>query len=355
MELQPLRSYTRICMLIQFLGICWGVPASVPAAGPADAGTSSIRRPSGAIKISANLVTVPVAVTDASGSPVAGLGIGDFEIEEDGRAEAISRLIQAGESPLQLVLLMDLSGSVHSSFEFERTAACRFMEKVWKPGDTVSVITLGSEPSLRLEASPSPGEVMQILSGLQPTGDATAFFDSVVLAAELLERSTAAETRQAAVILSDGEDNRSDRRFADALSSVRRSNTVVYSVNPSGPSVRLNAISATGQRWLSALAGKTGGAAFVSNRASDLDGIYDRIAFELRAQYLLSYHSSNTRADGTFRTISVTVPGKPQLRIRARQGYYATDMAPGLQTQAVGPAAGAAGEGTGSTALEGAH
>ena len=97
----------------------------------------------------------------------------------------------------------------------------------------------------------------------------------------------------------------------------------MYSINPSGPSIRLNEISIKGQEWLVSLAGKTGGAAFVSDRLSDLDSIYERIAVELRSLYLMSYYSSNTRTDGAFRHISVSIPAKPELRIRAREGYYA--------------------------------
>ncbi|MEJ2111729.1 MAG: VWA domain-containing protein, partial [Acidobacteriota bacterium] len=253
--------------------------------------------------------------------------IDEFRIAEDGRTEKISRLVQAGESPLQLVLLFDLSGSIHSDFEFERTAASRFVEKVWNPGDLISLISVSSRPSVQLTAASSPEEVLKVLSELEPAETATAFFDAVVAAAELQNRATAPNTRQAAVIFSDGEDNRSDCVFSDALSSVRHSNMVVYAINPSGASIRLNEISRMGQKWLSALAGKTGGNAFVSKKVSDLEGIYDRIAFELRAQYLLSYYSSNSHTDGSFRSISVSLPGRPDLRVRARQGYYALEIA----------------------------
>ena len=271
-------------------------------------------------------MTVPVAVTDAEGQTITDLTAEDFQIAEDGQQEEIFKLVTAGESPLRLVLVFDLSGSIHPLFEFERTAASRFIEKVWKPGDTVSLITVSNKPEICIADSATPEEVLSILSDLQPVESATAFFDSVVAAAELQEKSTASSTRQATVIFSDGEDNRSDDVFVDAMASIRHSNTVVYAINPSGASIRLNAISRKGQEWLAALAGKTGGTAFVSNNPSDLYDIYDRIAFELRAQYLLSYYSSNTYSDGSFRSISVTIPGKPDLHVRAREGYYAIGM-----------------------------
>ena len=56
----------------------------------------------------------------------------------------------------------------------------------------------------------------------------------------------------------------------------------------------------------------------------DLNDIFNRIAVELRAQYLLSYYSTNSQPDGKFRQISVSIPKRPDLRIRTRRGYYAT-------------------------------
>ena len=310
-------------VLLLCLGIWQGLPAQIQAAGGPDAQVALIRQSSSAIRISTNLVTVPVSVTDSVGSHVADLDIMDFQLTEDGRTEKILTMIQAGKSPLQLTLIFDLSESVQSDFEFERTAACRFLEKVWKPGDSVSIVSIGKKPCLHLEGSASLEKALQILSHLEPTENATAFFDAITMSADLLSQSTAPNTRQVGVVFSDGEDNISDRGFMEALDAMRHSNTVVYSINPSGASIRLNEISHQGQQWLVSLTGKTGGAAFVLDKNLDLDGVYERIAMELRSQYLLSYYSSNPYADGSFRNILVTIPLQPGLQVRARQGYYA--------------------------------
>jgi len=329
--MQKLLHIDRICILILCLGICGGLSAQIQPVSTPDARMTSIRHSPDAIRISTNLVTVPVSVTDAFGSTVSDLEREDFQLEEDGRAESILTLIQAGQSPLQLSLIIDLSGSVYSNFEFEQNAAGRFLENVWKPGDLVSIISVSKQPVVHIRSSASLEEAMKVLSELQPTENATAFFDSTIMASELLARSTAPNTRQATVIFSDGEDNRSDHSFLDVLNATQQSNTVVYSINPSGPSIHLNEISHKGQELLVSLTGKTGGAAFVSNRLSDLETIYERITVELRSLYLLSYYSSNTRANGAFRHISVSLPKQPELRIRAREGYYAIQMSSELR------------------------
>ncbi|MBN2317908.1 MAG: VWA domain-containing protein [Acidobacteria bacterium] len=317
------RQLNRICILLLCLGIWQNLQAQIPVAGNPDARAAAMRQSPYAIRISTNLVTVPVSVTDVVGSPVADLDIEDFQIKEDGRTEKILTMIEAGQSPLQLSLILDLTESVQSNFELERSAAIRFLKKVWKPGDSVSILSIGKQPELHLENSTSLEEAVQTLSRLQPTENATAFFDSISTAAGLLSRSRAPNTRQASVIFSDGEDNISDRGFTEALNAIRHSSTIVYSINPSGASIRLNEISQQGQRWLVSLTRKTGGAAFVLTRYLDLDDVYHRIAVELRAQYLLSYYSSNPCTDGSFRNIMVSIPRNPELQVRARYGYYA--------------------------------
>ena len=275
------------------------------------------------IRVSTNLVMVPVSVTDRAGRAIQNLRMEDFQIAEDGNTETISFMAEAGQSPLQLALLFDLSGSVNSRFEFEQQAATRFLQKVWKSGDAVSIISFSEEPHVRLRNSTSLAEALQDLLKLEPTESATAFYDSVMMSARLLRESAPPETRRAEIVLSDGEDNRSEGTIVDALREVQRSDTIFYSINPGGGSIRLNEISLKGQQDLVSLANETGGTAFVSDRASDLDEIFARIATELRAQYLVSYYSSNPRLDGKFRHIVVSIPKRPDLRVRARQGYYA--------------------------------
>ena len=283
----------------------------------------SVPKSSNTIRVNSNLVSVPVSITDASGCAVPDLTIEDFRIMEAGMPVEIARIAEATQSPLQLALLFDLSGSVHSRFEFEQEAAIRFLEKVWKPGDTISIVAFSESSAIQLQNGKTPSEALRQLRQLQPTQIATAFFDTVVLASRMLHQTATPETRQAQIVLSDGADNRSDLGIPDALQEVQHSDTIFYAINPSGASVRLNAINRKGQEDLSALATATGGSAFVSDQSADLDFIFDRIATELRAQYLLSYYSPHNLPDGKFLPIEVTTPQNPSLRIRARQGYYA--------------------------------
>ena len=275
------------------------------------------------IRVKSNLVTVPVSVTNAAGRMASDLRAEDFLIQEDGRVEAITKMADAGESPLQMALLFDLSGSLNSRFEFEQKAAIRFLQKVWKPGDTVTIVAFNEKPNVIIRNCMRLTEALNALQHLQPTESSTAFYDSVIMGARLLHQSAAPETRRTVIVLSDGEDNRSDSKADDALREFQQTDAIFYSINPTGHSIRLNKISTQGQECMALIASETGGSAFVSNAESDLDQIFSRIANELRAQYLLSYYSSNPDPDNRFRRIAVSIPERPDLRVRARQGYFA--------------------------------
>lgn len=312
-----------ICGLVLCFAPIHSLLISASEAPPSETQSPLERVPSNTIRVGTYLVTVPVSVTDDSGKAILGLNKGDFRIIEDDNPQIISRIAEANEVPLRLALLFDLSGSLNSRFEFEQQAAVRFLKKVWKDGDVVSVIAFNDKPRILLKRSIFISEVVQELSKLQPTENSTAFFDSVVTSARFLRQSATLETRQAMVALSDGADNRSDHKLIDGIEEVQRSNTSFYSINPSAASVRLNEINIKGQENLASLAIATGGTAFVSGSTDDLDNIFSQIAMELRAQYLLSYYSSNSLLNGKFRQIKVSIPNRQDLHIRARQGYYA--------------------------------
>jgi Ca-activated chloride channel homolog len=318
--MSPKTVWIHACMVCMILG-------QYPATGSGDPSADGQAVPSersSIIRISSNLVTVPVSVTDSKGHAIVNLGVQDFLIEEDGRPETVSRIAEAGRSPLRLALLFDLSGSVNPRFDFEQQAAIRFLEKVWRPGDTITVVTFSDDPRIRLQTSTSFSDALQVVSALDPTENPTAFFDAVVLSAKTLRQSAGPETRQAVIALSDGEDNRSHHSFSEALSEVQRADTIFYSINPGGSSIRLNEISLKAQSDLASLAKETGGNAFVSDKTADLDDIFLRIAAELRAQYLLNYYSANSHIDGKYRRISVSIPNRNDLRIQTRRGYYAS-------------------------------
>ncbi|MBK8315783.1 MAG: VWA domain-containing protein [Acidobacteria bacterium] len=276
------------------------------------------------IRINSNLVAVPVSITDENGNPVRNLKADDFELEEEGQIQQVQTLGEPGKAPIELALLFDVSRSVRNRFDFEREAASRFLKEVIKIGDTVSVFLIGSSTKLSVPRSDNVDQVINGTQSIEPTDEATAFHDSIVKAARYLDDNANPGTRRVMVVISDGEDTNSERfRLGDALTEIQRSDALFYAINPSGPSIRLNRISTKGHEGMVRIASETGGMAFLPDKLEDLTRVFSQITAELQAQYLLGYYSTNEKNDGKFRRISVKVPKHSELRIRARQGYYA--------------------------------
>jgi len=276
------------------------------------------------VRLSSRLVLVPVSVSDTLGRPVRDLKAEEFLLEEENRRQVISSLGEPGKVPVEIALLFDVSGSIRSQFAFEQQAAVRFIKEVLKPADAVSVFSIGTTPKIIKTRTTSGDEATTGLMSIVPVKEPTAFFDTVVEAALYLGKTAGPGGRRVLVVISDGEENYSEHyKLDDALRELQKNDCLFYSINPTGPSLSLNTISVRGQRIMESMSAETGGKAFVPDKTADLEAVFRQIADELQAQYLLGYYSTDERADGGFRKIKVQVPKRPDLRIRARQGYYA--------------------------------
>jgi Ca-activated chloride channel family protein len=302
-----------------------------PKPVPSEPASKSPKTPPGAaeleaesIRIDSSLVVVPVSVTDHLGQPIRDLNASDFILEEEGVRQQVQTLGDPGKTPIELALLFDVSRSVRSRFDFEKTAAGRFLEVVLKPGDFASVFSIGRTAHLTVERTDSAESAIAKTLAIEPTDEATAFFDTVVAAAQYIEKNAPTGARRVMVVISDGEDNNSElNQLRDALRETQSSNALFYSINPSGPSIRLNRMSIRGHDGMVRLANDTGGMAFLPDKIEDLTQVFAHIAAELQAQYLLGYYPNNDQNDGKFRRITVRIDKQSELRVRSRNGYYA--------------------------------
>jgi Ca-activated chloride channel family protein len=309
------------------------------------------------VRVNSNLVMVPVSVVNANGEPVLGLGVKDFSLDEQGRRQEISDIGNPDQVPLDIAILFDISSSVSQKgfFAFQQTAASRFLKQVLKPADRAAVFTIAAQPQMVEPLAPANRVAARILSIPAATSSVpTAFYDTVAAASKYLNDNSAERHRRVIVVISDGDDNFSNllkeasiaevkalenanaaagrtarlqlqqrraRAVQEVQKSVQQADAAFYAINPGGSSVRLNEISMRAQNAMQSIAESTGGNAYIPNGESDLERVFGEIGAELRGQYLLQYYS-NLQTGTQFRTIKVGVPGRPELRIRARQGYY---------------------------------
>jgi Ca-activated chloride channel family protein len=283
------------------------------------------------IRLTSRLVQVPVSASDALGRPVKDLTAEEFVVEEEGKRQTIASLGEPGKVATDIALLFDVSGSINAKFAFEQQAAVRFIKEVLKPADAVSIFSIASTPKLTIARTTNGETATSGLMSIEAVkGEPTAFFDAVVQATLYLGKNADPGSRRVLVVISDGEENYSEHyNLNDALRELQKNDCLFYAINPSGSSLNLNTISIRGQGYMESMSSQTGGKAFLPEKLSDLEAVFHQIAEELQAQYLLGYYSTDARADGGFRRIAVRVPKRPEIRVRARQGYYA----PGVKTQ----------------------
>jgi VWFA-related protein len=285
--------------------------------------TASVFSQTSTIRVAANLVLTPARVADSGGNVVRDLQLEDFEIEENGIRVVAESLGEPGEAPLEIAMLFDLSGSVYVRFDLERQAAARFLSRTVRPSDSVFIIAVANEPRILQERTSSMEVLLRAVARIAPTTQATAFYNSVTKAAQMLRAVDRPEARRVVVALSDGEDNRSiGNKEVDVVRELQRSDCLFYSINPNGHSYRNNFFGRRAQESMEALALQTGGAAFVADSVEDLTAFYDRIADELQGQYLLGYYSPATSGAAIYRRIGIKVRGRPELQVKARPGYY---------------------------------
>src|SRR6266550_859163 len=180
------------------------------------------------IRVSSNLVMVPVSVVDAKGEPLRGLQVGDFRLSEEGREQQIAEIGNPDEVPLDIAILFDVSSSVSQKgfFAFQQRAAASFLKQVLKPVDRAAVFTIAAQPALVSPLAPASTAAEKLLTIPAATSSvSTSFYDSVVAAAKYLEENAPARHRRVIVVISDGDDT-SSNLLQQTMSEVRANQRV---------------------------------------------------------------------------------------------------------------------------------
>jgi VWFA-related protein len=271
------------------------------------------------VKISSNLVPIPVSVLDARGFAVANLKIEDFELRVDGQVRALSDLTRS-ETPVRLAMLFDNSGSLDFAREFEKQAAMRFFRKVMRAKDQAAIYSIETDSYL---AQPLTSDVLrleQTIAGFGKPEGGTSLFDAILGAANYLKPFAA---RRVMVIVSDGIETTSRANdFEFVMRQVVGDDCQIYVVQTGlYDGANLRALAA--ERRMETLTRETGGAVYVPKTVSELDEAFDQIAKDLEQQYVLSYYPGAEPRDGRLHTIDLKVKARNDVRIRSRRGYYA--------------------------------
>lgn len=272
----------------------------------------------------ADLVLIPVTVTDQVNRFVLGLQKEDFELFEDGAEQNVA-LFSGEDAPLSVGVLFDKSASMSYKLGPSRDAAGQLLNALNKE-DEAFLVEFADVAKVSVGFTGNTAAIRGELKNAQAAG-MTALLDAID--AGLLEMKEAKNSRKAIVVVSDGGDNRSHYTAAQIESLVREADVQVYAMGVFEPvfTSALTPEEISGPRLLSEIATQTGGRAFAAAVPGDMPSVATRIAVELRNQYVLGYYPKNKARDGKYRNVEVRVVQPPglgsPLKVHWRLGYYA--------------------------------
>ncbi len=265
-------------------------------------------------------VNVLFIATDKRGRFVRNLSQTDFNFLDDHKpVQSIVNFRRETDLPLKMGLLVDVSGSVHTRFDFEQDAATSFMQHIIRTGfDKVFVMGFNGHQQVAQDFTDNILLLSQAVHSLRD-GGGTALYDAIYHAChdKLLKEQSDRPQRRAVVILSDGDDNQSEHTQAQAIEMAQRAEVIIYAISTDDSGLILR-----GDKNLEKIAEATGGRAFFPFKMKDIKNSFTAIEDELRSQYVVSYHPADFDADGRYRSIEISAL-KKDLQVRARKGYYA--------------------------------
>jgi len=279
------------------------------------------------IKVDVRLVPLLVSVKDAQGQLVGSLNKSDFTVFDCGVKQDISIFEHHTALPLSVAVLLDNSGSTAKDLPYETASVEKFLRALLTEGNAKDAASLYSFNDDVVLLSPFTRNRSRLSDSLRllKSSSGTSMYDAIYLAST--RGLEGREGRHVIVIVTDGGDTTSDKRYRDAVEAAHRADAVIYPIlvvpitNDAGRNLG-------GENALKTIALGTGGHVFTpDNVGADLDAAFTDILRDLRTQYLVGYYPHNLPADAPrFRPVSVSLTRK-DLRATTRSGYYG-DAAP---------------------------
>jgi VWFA-related protein len=260
--------------------------------------------------VSPQLLRLNVSVTDRNGRALSGLRQQDFTIYENGQERKIIDVVPTN-APFNLVLLLDVSGSVEERIDFIRKAARNFLATA-SPQDRISIISFRDDVQIISDFTTDRQQLSASLDKID-AGGGTALYDA--LAYTLVETLKPLRgERTAIVVLSDGDDNKSFLPFGALLEATVESGALIYPLYV--PSILIpeksqpapvTTLDPTRSRYLTIttraedegkrLASVSGGVFYPIRRLEDLQRAYDDVVAQLRMSYTITYASSSAPSE----------------------------------------------------------
>jgi VWFA-related protein len=300
------------------------------------AGIAVSQDPIDTIRIDSDLVDLKVSVLGfAPAVPVPLLDSKDFLVLEDGVPQEIS-FFAAADTPFDLVLLLDLSGSNSKNLKMIRNSAKKFVDAA-RDIDRIALVTFTHQPALYSSFSLDRRKLKKTIDEMDEAFGGTNFWDAMdYVLSDLIPQGTGLR-RSAIVVMTDGIDNAlpeipgegSKLPFEGLLAKIRSSETIVFPIyldNEEDNVKRFHvprAAYAQAREQLGLIAGACGTPMYRAARLSDLDEVYAQVVRDLSTVYSIGYRPTNKTLDGKWRSVQVQLTNRSDLFARTKRGYYA--------------------------------
>lgn len=281
------------------------------------------------VRVDVPEVNLDVTVTTKDGHFIPGLGKGNFRIYEDGVPQTVTTF-QQSQAPITAVLLVEFA-STNYNFVYDMLNSAYIFASQLRPKDWVAVVSYDLKPSILVDFTQDKSAVYGALNSMrQPLFSETNLFDALW---DTLDRMDRIEGHKYIILISSGVDTFSKKDLDQVLKKIQATRDVTIYTISTGVLLRLVAEShMSGETNLTFLqadnqmqtfARMTGGMSFQPRFTGELPEIFRGINSVIRNQYTLSYQSTNTKQDGSFRKIKVELVdatnGGP-IRIRDQKG-----------------------------------
>jgi VWFA-related protein len=287
------------------------------------------------IRIDTDLVNLNVSVVNRKASSATGhLEQKDFAVFENGAPQEVS-FFASGETPFDLVLLLDLSGSTSDKIGLIRKSSKRFVDAA-RPADRIAIFTFSADIQAVSRLTNDHNALKKSIDDIEKPSGGTNFWDALRFVLEHVTGQSRAENRRSAVVvMTDGVDNAlpgvfgdgSATSFEDLLKIVQRSDTIVLPIyldteKEQDKHGMLKEAYALARQQLAMLAAESGNAIYQARKVKDLEGVYQQVIRDLSTVYSIGYRPGNHARDGSWRAVTVQLVGHPELAVRAKRGYY---------------------------------
>ena len=222
---------------------------------------------------------------------------------------------------MTLGLIVDRSQSMRPKAAALLSVVSRLLQ-LTRPDDELFAVDFNDNVALALPESQAftniGGGILTAVAAIPAEGQ-TALYDGVAMGLEHLQLGRA--ERHALVVVSDGGDNVSTRKYSEILALAQRSDAVIYAIGLLGDSPTEEQEDAG---LLKRLCSDTGGVAYFPKTADEMSSVATQIARDLHEQYTLGFSPAES-AGKPLHSIKVTATGVGggKLRVRARTGYLA--------------------------------